>query len=179
MCFNHISDMKTLKIAILSVLAALMICGLCTSCKKGNVMSPQIYLYNFFINSDTLKADSIVLYPGDTLKYMMQLQPFYDRIESLEVETERAYVKDSIFSDEDYRELCDLTQSDRKAGKYIFKNMKDGYYLTADNYLIALKSPETELNQVSVTYRFKSTADVSGDFNPIKLKLTFVIKNRK
>ncbi|MCQ2337051.1 MAG: hypothetical protein MJ010_07745 [Paludibacteraceae bacterium] len=171
--------MKTLKIAILSILAAFMVCGICTSCKKGNVTSPQIYLFNFFINSDTLKTDSIVLYPGDTLKYMIRLQPFYDRIESLEVETERAYVKDSIFSDKDYKELCDLTQSDRKAGKYVFKNMKDGYYLTTANYLIALKSPETELNRVSVIYRFKSTADVSGDFNPSKAKLTFTIKNRK
>jgi len=160
-------------VLILTILTAVVF----AACKGSAVRSPEIIFNATLLNGKVPASDTV--YVGDTVQFYMILQPYYDRLTYFRAEFDHSYFKDSLFSDDDYKKLCDQSSSKRAESYYVFNDLGNGTALYLDpGKLIAKKSPDSESKSVAVKFYLKSSADLKDEYNPYYVKLSFKILDK-
>lgn len=152
-------------VLILSAIVAIIL----TACKGGNVASPVVNIGGIAINNG-IPLDKGEVYIDDTIKVLMELMPFYDKLTYLKVNIDRECLLDSTFSDSDITEICDPATTDKSKGVYYFSD-KVGYGVALriiPARIIVKKCPLTESNILPIEYELKSTANVKPEYNPTR-----------
>lgn len=152
-------------VLILSAIVAIIL----TACKGGNAASPVIQIGSIVVN-DGIPISSGEVYIDDTIKVLMELIPFYDKLTYLKVNIDRECLIDSTFSDNDIKEICDPATTDKSKGEYYFSD-KVGYGVALQIIparIIVKKCPHTESNTLPIEYELKSTANVKPEYNPTR-----------
>ncbi len=131
------------------------------------------------VNSQLISTDT--LFVGDTLQFInVALLPYYDKLEYFQLKIDRVLMSDSVFTDAEFEQFCDTAASDKSKGLYVFKNMNNGDALLLNVVkTVAIKSPETETNDVTIEFLLKSTANVKSEFNPFRQGFRFKIVNKE
>lgn len=149
---------------------------LLTSCNKwlSRDTSPQIQVMGITVNGEEPVSDTI--YVEDTLMIHLCLNPVYNKLTEFDVEVDRNYIKDSIFSDEQYEMLCDQSLSDINKGKFVFKDLTDGTILYTSMMFLPIQASK---NEEYITFKLTSNANVKSEYNPISKQLGLIIAEKK
>lgn len=159
---------------VLSILISLFL----GSCIDGfEKHSPYIQVCDSKINSADF-AHNDTLFIGDTLQIYAALNPYYNKLVEFDISCDRNYIKDSVFSDADFQTYCDVSQSNRSEGKYVFKDLNAGDILFINPIqFIALNARNPDTDDVKITFSLESDVDMEATYNPFTFSINVKIVN--
>ena len=159
---------------VLSILMSLLL----GSCINGfEKQSPYIQVLDSKINSADF-AHHDTLFIGDTLQIYAALNPYYNKLIEFDISCDRNYIKDSVFSDADFEKFCDVSQSNRSEGKYVFKDLNAGDILFINPIqFIALNARNPDTDDVKITFSLESDVDMEATYNPFTFSINVKIVN--
>lgn len=159
---------------VLSVLMSLLL----GSCTNGfEKQSPYIQIFDSKINGADF-AHNDTLFIGDTLQIYAALNPYYNKLVEFDISCDRNYIKDSVFSDADFQTYCDVSQSNRSEGKYVFKDLNAGDILFINPIqFIALNARNPDTDDVKITFSLESDVDMEATYNPFTFSINVKIVN--
>ncbi|NCC99523.1 MAG: hypothetical protein EOL95_07470 [Bacteroidia bacterium] len=159
---------------VFSVLVSLLL-GSCTS--EFSKHSPYIQVYDSKINNADF-AHNDTLFIGDTLQIYAALNPYYNKLVEFNISCDRNYLKDSVFTDEDFETYCDVSKSNRSSGKYVFKNLNAGDILFINPIqFIAINAKNPDTDDIKITFSLESDVDLESTYNPFAFSLNVKIVN--
>lgn len=151
---------------ILIIITSLIIL-LFSACEGSSDQSPSILSSGWQINGETV-TELDTLYVGDTLKTMLLLNPYQSRIVEFNVDFDREYARDSVFTDSAFQELCIPEQSDIATGTYIFNSqtLPNGYSISVPLYIIAQRARTNDQTPIEFEVSLRSTSQAEIEYNP-------------
>lgn len=155
------------------LLAAVATITLLASCNKKNEHSPEISFGTITVNNVTMNSD--IIHVGDTVRIPLMLNPYiYNSLTNFNVNTDRSFLKDSVFSYEEFVALCNTAASDMSKGSYVFKPLGVGTAVViSPMHIIAKKSPNSEDKTVLLQLQVTNDSSFSGEYNPVTYSFKF------